>query len=83
MLTTWADSFGVWHCQITNPLGWGNTGVHNIDRHISALRGRARRAIAREIQARQTPPMGKLRLEVADTQQHSTGVTRSITFKER
>ena len=42
----------------------------------------SRRAIRREIQARQAAPLGKLRLEVAETKQNRVGRTHSIRFKE-
>jgi 1,4-dihydroxy-2-naphthoyl-CoA synthase len=81
-VTTYADGFGIWHCKVATTAGWGNAGTRDIAKHIGAIRARARRAITREIQARQAAPMGKLRLVVAYSRQYSTGPTYSITFKE-
>lgn len=79
---TYADAFGIWHCQITTSAGWGNFGPHDIDRHWDALRAKARRAILAEIRARQAAPVGPLRLVVAGTASYGDGVMYSITFKE-
>lgn len=81
-LTTWANAFGVWYCEITTPAGWGNVGPHAMDRHIGALRARARRAIRSEIQCRQGAPVGPLRLEVDCVKSYGDGVLYAIIFKE-
>ena len=44
-LNTYADSFGIWHCQITYPGGIGNTG------EAEAIADKSMRAAKRAIRA--------------------------------
>lgn len=81
-LTTWADGFGRWHARVSSAAGWGNAGVRDVERHLPAMRERARRAIRDEITQRQALPVGPIALVVADNVQDAQGVFRSFTFAE-
>ena len=81
-ITTWADAHGFWYARVSSTAGWGNAGLRTLDYHFAAMRERARRAITREIQARQGAKVGYVRVHVHQSLQDGLGVTRSITFKE-
>jgi hypothetical protein len=83
-VTTWADNFGTWHAKVSDPIGWGNAGERNITRHIPNIRQRARRAIRREILARESGPIKPIEIEIEKTSDPTgTGVIFAITFRER
>lgn len=80
---TWADGYGIWHARVSDPRGWGNAGERNIARHIDSIRATARRAIRREILAREDGPIAPVRLVVENTSDPTgTGVIFAVTFKE-
>lgn len=80
VVTTWADGFGNWHAKVQfEPPGYGNTHLAaNIDR----IRAKARRAIRREILARERGPIRPVRVHVSENDLDHMNVMRSITFAE-
>jgi hypothetical protein len=79
-ITTYADGFGVWHARVT--LGYP-APCDALDGN--SLRGAARRAIRRELEAR--APRGglqgyRLRVEVAQNELGADNRLYSITYKE-
>lgn len=81
VVTTWADDTGRWHARVTFPgIGYGDYLNGQIDR----VRAKARRAIRREITARQGAPVGPVRVEVVGSYQHPSALTtQHITYAER
>lgn len=62
---------------------WGNAGERNIARHIDNIRRTARRAIRREILARESGPVAPVRIEVENTSDPTgTGIIFAVTFRE-
>jgi len=77
---TWADAFGAWHARITFPApGYGPAHLRG---EIRRIRAKARRAIRREILARERGPI-RVRIEVTANDENSQGQMQSITFGER
>lgn len=89
-VATWADGFGVWHARVIFPQhGYGNTGEHDLDRHWDSIRQLARRAIRREIVAREATHADltlkglRVAIEVEAQGIHaSSNIWYSVTFKE-
>lgn len=78
---TWADSFGRWHARVTFPgIGYGPQYLNG---EIARIRAKARRAIRREIAARQGEQRFTVRVKVAANDLDHMNVMRSITFAER
>lgn len=79
-VTTWADGFGSWHARVDFPYpGYGNVYM---DENIDRIHAKARRAIRREILAREAGPIGPVRIHVAANDQDHMGRMRSITYAE-
>lgn len=76
-VTTWADGCGIWHARIDG-LAIGTAGIG-----MDAVRQRARRAIRRELQARQGAPLAPVRVRVVANRLDHMNVLRSITYAER
>lgn len=79
-VATWADGHGAWHARVTFP-GRGYGPAH-LDQHIDRIRAKARRAIRREILAREAGPVAPIRVHVAAHDLDSMNVMRSITYAE-
>jgi hypothetical protein len=82
-LNTYADGFGVWHCEITFSYpGMGNTG--EAERVISNAMTNARREIRRAICERTSGKVRRLSYEVSDnTTQPGSGRLTSLTIREK
>lgn len=79
-VTAWADGFGVWHARVSFPYpGYGNT---YLDANIDRIRAKARRAIRREILARERGPIGPVRVHVVANNLDHMNRMRSITYAE-
>lgn len=79
-VTTWADGFGTWHARVNfSGIGYGPA---YLDQHIDRIRAKARRAIRREILARQAGPISPVRVHVTANDLDSMNVMRSITYSE-
>jgi len=82
-LNTYADGFGIWHCQITYPIALGNSG--EAEAIIYNSMRAAKRAIRREIVQRMEPtPCKRLSYKVAanDATTASDNRLRSLTIAE-
>jgi hypothetical protein len=80
-LNTYADGFGVWHCQITYPGGIGNTWEAEAiaDKSMRA----AKRAIRREIVERSEPvKVRRLSYKVAANDLAASNLLYSLTIAE-
>lgn len=83
-VNTYADGYGRWHSTVTLDGGYGPA---YLDERWSALRQKARRAIRREILARdpgtiwEGQPL-RIRVEVAANNLDSLNLMRSVTFRE-
>ena len=80
-LNTYADGFGVWHCQITYPGGIGNTWEAEAiaDKSMRA----AKRAIRREIVERSEPvKVKRLSYKVAANDLAASNLLYSLTIAE-
>jgi hypothetical protein len=83
-VTTWADGFGTWHARVQRERGWGNVGADSLDAHWANLRRRARLAIRAEIEARESGPIGPVRIEVEQVNDPTgTGWITSVVFVEK
>ena len=82
-LTTWADAFGVWHARIASDAGWGNVYPHHIESHMDAMRSRARRAIRKEISARQGHQVWTIQLVLDHIASYGDGIIYAVTFAEK
>ena len=82
MVATWADAHGRWHAKITLPgLGYGPSYLES---RWDSIRRKARRAIRREIMARQSVGNGwRCRIEVVDGRLSHLNTALSFTFAER
>lgn len=83
-VTTHADGYGTWHATVASDAGWGNAGLRDIGRHIDAIRGRARRALLKELAERSADgvaPKG-MKLELVRSKQTSMGVITEVEFEE-
>jgi hypothetical protein len=77
--TTWADGFGNWHCKVS--LG---TKAPSDALNINSIRSSARRAMKREIEARQHKGSPwPLRIEISDNELDSMNRMWSLTFSEK
>lgn len=80
-LNTYADGFGVWHCQITYPGGMGNTG--EAERIIWNSHRAARRAIRRAIVERSEPvKVKRLSYKVAANDYAASNLLYGLTIAE-
>jgi len=80
-LNTYADGFGVWHCEITYPGGIGNTWEAEAiaDKSMRA----AKRAIRREIVERSEPvKVKRLSYKVAANDLAASNLLYSLTIAE-
>lgn len=79
----WADGFGRWHARIVFPRP-GYT-ADELARHSPRLAAKARRAIRRELSARDLRPEHGHRVRVLSHQDHpaSDGRIRLRTYRER
>lgn len=81
LVTTWADSSGVWHCRIEFPSP--GYGPGHLERHHDRIRAKARRAIRTELAQRENlDPGWRCRIEVSDNDLDHMNVMRSLTFRE-
>lgn len=81
-VTWWADSFGRWHVKVAFP-GRGY-GPDTLQAEGDRIRAKARRAMRREISARQTVGPGwRCAIEVAENDLDHMNVMRSITYREK
>lgn len=82
IVSTWADGFGRWHARVQFPEpGYGRVQV---EREADRVRARARRAIRRELAAREKlGPGWKCRVQIVDAITGPGLVMRSITYAER
>lgn len=80
-VTTWADGFGRWHARVN--FGGIGYGPAYLDQHIGRIRARARRAIRRELLARESDPIRPVRVEVVANDLDAMNVMRSITYAEK
>ena len=78
-VTTWANGFGVWHAR----LDLAPMSPDELLRNLVRIRARARKAIRREIAARQGNQTFRVRVYVADNRLDHLNVMRSITYAER
>lgn len=78
---TLADSFGVWYARITFPDG--GYGPDHLKANADRIRAKARRAIRRQILAREAGPIRPVRVEVVKNDVDHMNVMHSITYKER
>ncbi len=62
---TWADASGVWHARVEFPAPGYGPGY--LDKHIARIRAKARRAIGRELRARQGDQAVRVRVQVIDS----------------
>lgn len=78
---TWADGFGVWHAKVTLAIATPSDTLP-----IDSVRGVARRAIRREIEAR-SPREGlgdyRVRIEIDKTNLGADNRFYSLTFREK
>lgn len=80
-VNTYADSFGVWHARVTFPEpGYGPA---HLEANNDRIRAKARRAIRREIAARQGEQRLTVRVHVVDIELGSMNRMESITYAER
>lgn len=78
---TWADGFGIWHARI-NFLDHGY-GPQFLDGQVDRLRAKARRAIRREVIAREGyHPDMRITVKVEELKLDSLNVAHSITYVE-
>ncbi len=78
---TWADSFGVWHARVEFPgAGYGPT---HLEGQITRIRAKARRAIRREVAARQGAQRFTVRVQVVGNDLDHLNRMRSIEYAER
>lgn len=76
----WADGFGRWHAEVSFPSP--GYGPHHLDQHWSRIRAKARRAIRREILARENGPIKPVRIKVADNYLNSFNQMTRVDFIE-
>lgn len=77
---TYADGFGCWAAKVSFP---GGAGPQWMDANHSRIRAKARRAIRREILARENGPINPVRIEVIANNLDHMNLMHSITFKEK
>lgn len=80
-LSVWANGFGVWSCRVTFPgIGYGPL---YLDANADRIRAKARRAIRREILARNTGQIAPVRVVVSASNLNHMNIMRSVTFTEK
>lgn len=79
-VTTWANGFGRWHARVSFPAP--GYGPDHLDRHAARIRAKARRAIRRELAARQGAPLGTVRVRVESNNLDHMNLMHSLTFAE-
>lgn len=78
-IETWADGFGNWHAKVTLAIA---TPSDTLD--IDNVRRVARRAIRREVEARQIVGRGyRFKIEIDKTLLGADNRIYSVTFRER
>lgn len=78
-IETWADGFGNWHARVHLAIATPSDGLD-----IDSVRRVARRAIRREVEARQTVGQGyRFRIVVDKTDLGADNRLYSITFREK
>lgn len=78
-IETWADGFGNWHAKVHLAIATPSDGLD-----IYNVRRVARRAIRREVEARQTVGQGyRFKIEIDKTDLGADNRLYSITFKEK
>lgn len=78
-VNTWADGFGRWHASIIFGEPYGPAYLES---QVDRIRAKARRAIRREIAARQGPGRFSVRVEVWHVDLDSLNRAWSITYRE-
>ncbi len=80
-LNTYADGFGVWHCQITYPGGIGNTWKAEAiaAKSMRAAKRAIRRAIVERMEPKQTR---RLRYEVISSDDCASNHCHGMTIAE-
>ena len=81
IVTTSADAFGNWHAKVIFPAP--GYGPQYLDENADRIRAKARRAIRAEIAARQSSPVGPVRVEVKANSLDHLNRMRSITYSEK
>lgn len=79
-VVTWMDGFGVWHARVAFPSP--GYGPDHLDKQVHRIRAKARRAIRREILARQNGPIHPVRVHVEANSLDHMNRMHSITYKE-
>ena len=80
-VSVWADGFGVWHATVAFPIpGYGPS---RLAQEWDRIRAKARRAIRREILARERGPILPVRLAVVNANADHMNMTPRVTFKEK
>lgn len=80
-ITTWADGFGRWHARITFPSGL-TRDAYAAPAERTRIRSKVRRAIRREIVARQRHGAFSCYIDVKEESTDAQGVIRSIVYAE-
>lgn len=78
---TWTDAFGFWHAKVSFP--YPGYGPAHVSTNIDRIRAKARRAIRREILARENGPIRPVRVFVSANHIDHMNRLRSITYAER
>lgn len=79
-VNTWADSYGRWNARVDFN---SSVGPYWLDQNSSRIRAKARRAIRREIEARQGDTVARVRIEVSANRLNHMNQMTSITYRER
>jgi hypothetical protein len=78
-VTTWADGFGIWHATVHLAIATPSDTLR-----YDSVRSVARRAIRREVEARQIVGRGyRFKIEVDKTDLRADNRLYSITFREK
>lgn len=77
---TWANGFGTWHARVTFPIP--GYGPQFLAMETDRIRNKARRAIRREIVAREGGPVAPTRVKLVDTRTDSLGRIWAVTYAE-
>ena len=80
IITTWADGFGNWHAKVTFP--YPGYGPQYLESNIDRIRAKARRAIRREILARQNGAIKAVKVYVSANELDHMNRMQSITYGE-
>lgn len=76
-IVAWADGFGLWYARVELAVKAPSDGLNG-----DSLRSSARRAIRRELQARQAGKLAPVRVFVQDNKLDSMNRVVYITYKE-